>query len=457
MSTAAHLLDDYALKTTGKPVATRPLSRGAARIRAVESEQAQTEEDEKPTTDWPAPMGAAARHGIVGNILELIEPHTEADGAAILAHLLIGFGNMVGHGPFVNTNGDRQHANENVLLAGPSATGRKGSAWSYPRRLLDLVDPTWTAQRIKGGLSSGEGLIHNVRDPNGDDPGEADKRLLVFETEFGSVLKVIRRDGNNLSATLRNAWDAEGTLATLTRNTPQRATGSHISTVGHITGDELRRLTQQGDVANGFLNRYLIVAARRSKCLPDGGAPSEQGMQTMASVLRDVAHRSKGVAEVTRDSEARDLWHSVYEGLTEPRAGLLGSATSRAAPHVIRLALIYTLLDGLSVMGRPHLEAALAVWRYVEDSTAFFLGQALGDPVADGILQALRANPEGLTRSDMYRLSNGHWTREDVRPALDRLVQDGLARPRKKATKGRSAEVWVSANYAKEEKEGGGE
>ena len=39
------------------------------------------------------------------------------------------------------------------------------------------------------GLASGEGLIWAVRDPHGPDPGAADKRLLVIEPEFASVLR----------------------------------------------------------------------------------------------------------------------------------------------------------------------------------------------------------------------------------------------------------------------------
>ena len=50
-----------------------------------------------------------------------------------------------------------------------------------------------------------------------EDEGVKDKRLLVFEGEFANVLKVLRREGNTLSPTLRNAWD-NGRLNTLTKN-----------------------------------------------------------------------------------------------------------------------------------------------------------------------------------------------------------------------------------------------
>ena len=54
-------------------------------------------------------------------------------------------------------------------------------------RLITGADPAITS-RILTGLSSGEGLIYAVRDPAGQDPGASDRRLLVIEPEFVSVL-----------------------------------------------------------------------------------------------------------------------------------------------------------------------------------------------------------------------------------------------------------------------------
>jgi hypothetical protein len=54
-----------------------------------------------------------------------------------------------------------------------------------------------------------------------------DKRCLVVEAEFARVLNMTARDGNILSAVIRDAWD-HGRLRTMTRFDPLRATGAHI-------------------------------------------------------------------------------------------------------------------------------------------------------------------------------------------------------------------------------------
>src|SRR5207249_3881129 len=92
---------------------------------------------------------------------------------------------------------------------------------------------------------------------------------LVVETEFGGVLRALERDGNKLSALVRQSWDS-GNLSSLTKS-PLKATKAHISIIGHITSEELLKLLSRIDAANGFANRFLWFAVRRARLLPFGG------------------------------------------------------------------------------------------------------------------------------------------------------------------------------------------
>ena len=102
------------------------------------------------------------------------------------------------------------------------------------------------------------------------DIGVEDKRLLIIEPELASVLERMQRDGNTLSAVLRQGRDG-GRFDTLVKNNQATATGAHLSLVGHITTEELRRKLSATEQANGFANRFLWVFSRRSKLLPFGG------------------------------------------------------------------------------------------------------------------------------------------------------------------------------------------
>src|SRR3954470_10096348 len=96
------------------------------------------------------------------------------------------------------------------------------------------------------------------------DEGVEDKRLLVMESEFASVLKMTRREGNTLSPVMRLGWDG-GRLQVLTKKDPMKATGAHISILGHITIAELLRYLTETESANGFANRYQYLLVKRSK------------------------------------------------------------------------------------------------------------------------------------------------------------------------------------------------
>lgn len=401
--------------------------------------------------NWPAPLDKAAFHGIAGEITRAIEPHTEADPAAILLQLLGAAGSIIGRGPHVRVEGDEHHGNIFIVNIGDTSKGRKGTSWGRVQSVFEhIVDP-WADERVLSGLSSGEGLIWAVRDAihrvdDGKevtvDPGIDDKRLLVLESEFASTLRVLERDGNTLSALVRQAWD-KGNLRTLTKNSAAVATGAHISIIGHITADELRRYLTRTEAGNGFANRFLFCCVKRSKCLPEGGGDVD--LAPYAQRLAMIASKARTFGRVSFDDVARVAWRQVYPDLSEGRPGLLGAVTSRAEAQTLRLALIYALLNESPTIGADHLRAALAVWEYCEQSARYVFGCSVGDPVADDLLRAIRSSgANGMTRTEMRDLFKRNRSGAEIGTALELLSRLGHIHSRQvDDTGGRPAEVWV--------------
>jgi hypothetical protein len=237
-------------------------------------------------------------------------------------------------------------------------------------------------------------------------------------------------------------WDT-GSLRTLTKNSPAKATDAHGSIIGHITRDELRRYLGSTEAGNGFANRFQWVCVRRSKVLPEGGRLGEVNFAPFAQRLNDAVSFAKQAGELRRDEKARELWFDVYERLSEGRPGLVGAVTSRAEAQVMRIACIFALLDCSHAIRRPHLEAALEIWRYADDSARFIFGDDLGDPVADEIMRALRGAPDGLTRTQIRDMFGRHRSGQTSR-ALGNLLELGLAYSKPEETDGRPAERWFA-------------
>ncbi|HVA19922.1 MAG TPA: hypothetical protein VMU55_07095, partial [Solirubrobacteraceae bacterium] len=160
---------------------------------------------------FPAAVDKAALHGPAGKFVLATEPHSEAHPMALLAQFLVAFGTACGRGAHYQVEADHHYPNQFCVLVGPSAKGRKGSSWGHARRVLKDADPSFVEGCLVSGLSSGEGLIAQVRDPVNEHDAEApaDKRRLVLEQEFAQVLKVLSREGNTLSPIVRQAWDGD--------------------------------------------------------------------------------------------------------------------------------------------------------------------------------------------------------------------------------------------------------
>lgn len=407
-----------------------------------------------PPNDRPKPPAPDAYYGLPGQITEAIEPHTESDPVAILGQLLALCGSAMGPRPRFRVEGTTHGTNLFTLCVGETSRGRKGTSLKQAEAPVRMAAASWAEECNTRGLSSGEGVIHAVRDPtlkivDGKqqitDAGVDDKRLLIAETEFSSALRVMGRDGSILSAVLRHAYDG-GDLRVMTRNNPLRASGTHISVIGHITADELRRELTTTEAGNGFANRFIFLSVFRSKELPDGGEAHRIDWQPIVDELRGAFDYAGSLTKpITRNAEARALWHALYPGLTAGCPGMLGSLTSRGEAHVTRLALIHAVLDCSPVVTADHLCAAVALWEYSERSCRHIFGDALGDPVADDALRALRQEgEEGLTRTQIRDLFGRHKRSDRIDSALALLATAGRARMVRRETGGRPVEVWVA-------------
>ena len=90
----------------------------------------------------------------------------------------------------------------------------------------------------------------------------------------------------------------------------------------------------------------------------------------------------------------------------------------------MRLACLYALLD-LSDTVRPiHLRAALALWRYCEASARFVSGESRADPLADELLELIRAAPDGLTEQEIRDHFQRHQKGAEIGRALRILARE---------------------------------
>ena len=398
-------------------------------------------------------LDEVALHGLAGDVARTIFQYSEANMAALLSNFLVLYGNCLGAGPHVRVEHTTHPFRLFAVLVGISGTARKGTSLSALKYLFRLVDESWAAECITGGLSSGEGLVYHVRDPvytldnKGErkvaDPGVDDKRLLLVEEEFSSTLKMAERQGNIVSEIIRRAFDT-GNLATLTKNSPTRATGAHISILAHITQTELLQRLSQVEQANGYANRFLWLMVGRSKFIArPKGVPGPE-LDRLAWRLQESFNQARRLTEIDFDDETLAVWEDLYPALSNAGDGLGGALCNRADLHTLKLAGLYAVIDGSAVIQLPHLRAALGLWEYVAASTKCIFGDALGDPIQDTIYAALQQHPAGLTRTEIAALFAKHVKSDVIERGLTFLRHVGRVRQETHPTSGRPTEHWYA-------------
>jgi 5S rRNA maturation endonuclease (ribonuclease M5) len=88
-------------------------------------------------SEFPEPLSDAAFHGLAGDIVRRMEPHTEADRAALLIQILVVFGNVIGRAAYAVADGSRHCVNLFAVLVGESSKSRKGTSLAHVLRIFE--------------------------------------------------------------------------------------------------------------------------------------------------------------------------------------------------------------------------------------------------------------------------------------------------------------------------------
>ena len=287
----------------------------------------------------PPPVTSAMFPGILGELVELSCCATESSAACVGIHLLVGLGSLIGPGPHVRVGATRHGVNLFALVVGPTATGRKGRRKNVALLPLQaLGDPDW---QVASGLSSGEGVIFHVRDPqygidkkSGErivvDAGAEDKRLFIVQTEFSQPLEKTQRRGEHPEQRAAGRLGRRLVLRTLTRTAPLVATAAHVSLIGHTTREDLRAHLGDLSIADGFGNRFMYVATQRVRDLPDPDELTEDVLHPIVDELRRVVAFAQGAGRLPRTPEAAATWRVAYRELARGEPGLAGALLAGA-------------------------------------------------------------------------------------------------------------------------------
>jgi hypothetical protein len=188
--------------------------------------------------------------------------------------------------------------------------------------------------------------------------------------------------------------------------------------VGLITWAELLEVLKDSEMASGFVNRRLTMLVHRVRKISRPGKMTEPDkikerdaiVAYLEEVLKWIESRKNDVdpvegtvgLKIVWSDEAGKVWDTFYNGLGDDDPEYL----TRAEVFVMRLGMIYALLDRSDTIRLAHLEAALAVWSYAEQSSR----QVYGNPIPSNVVKLMsRALAAGyLKRGAVNNLFGRH-------------------------------------------------
>jgi hypothetical protein len=147
---------------------------------------------------------------------------------------------------------------------------------------------------------------------------------------------------------------------------------------------------------------------------------------------------------VTLSKEVEYYWGEgggCYERLTKDYPGVVGCVINRAEAQVLRLAMIYALLDRQHTIELDHVYAALAVWDYCRKSAIRIFNGRERNNVSQRVIDALEGGSK--TGTELYAMFHNHVTKNNLMTALSDLEAADKIRVKVTPTNGRPKTTYL--------------
>lgn len=340
-------------------------------------------------------LATEGKYGLLAKIAETLSKGTEAHFEAILMQLLtvvsISIPRELKTLPFgANVTEHRV----NSLIIAPTGGG-KGLSDDQVAALIEVATnlaskedkelpfPLYAAI-LSGGLSSGEGLSNHLRDS--ENPNSDDKRLVIIEAEFQSVLSKSHGKESILSATIRKLFDGK-TLTSMTKSDPYVCSAPHVAIIGHMTPSELCHELSNSAIANGFANRFPVICLFRKKAVPFPTVTDKAVLESLARDLNDVMYWANSDSNELYYSDCyRKLYEEQYERLKSlgPDDSVEQKLMTRASHYATMYSMLFAICDKSNAVTAKHLEAALAWVDYWHSSIRYIFNTERAEKIAAG-------------------------------------------------------------------------
>lgn len=370
----------------------------------------------------------AAFVGWIGEYHDLVAPTTEAPSAYHLGVGLALAGSIIGRRICTEYNSDPLYTNLFLVLVGESNKSKKDTAIKRATRLLTSQINTKTSVLNHGvhvvtDVGSSTALLQDLQDF---------QNLLLYFTELSRVIGNARRKGTEtILPTLMEAFDTPTVMHNRSMASPIEAKFPYVSMMAATQPAILADLMTGSDMMSGFANRLFFVCG--SPTSPMAIAPSldREALTALLMRLWQVRQSYEEGAALSMSRDAQELWKDWYdrEWYLEEESVEMESLKQRHHVMIQKIALLYSICDGLREITLEHLQRAIQIrdwmwWNLQPLAQAW--GRSIDGQIEELITVTLKRHGAMKRRDLQIKCSRRKWSSVEFARVFDAMVRNGM-------------------------------
>ena len=374
-------------------------------------------------------MPEIAWRGLFKDYRDLVAETTEASDAFHYAAFLQVLGCMLGRRLCVYHAG-QQFPNFYTCVVGRSGLTRKDTASARGRIVLerlhvyhdDNVNPPF---KIVRGIRSYEGLLDELA-------GDGKIRLILLGELLSLFAKAGQQSLSNIIPSLTELYDCPDLLNPPVHQEVKPAKAPFLSIMAGTTQDWLQKALTEKDIYGGFANRWLYFYGLPKNPMPNPPKIDQDELNHLVSRLNHIRDWAANVpqGEIHISDEASKLFETFYNTEFYPccqQPGLIPALIVRIQDFIWKIGLLYAVEAECETISGDHLEAAIAVGKYLEESVVQVFasfGESKGKKDEMRVLEHLRGKGGPVKYRDVHR--NLNFSSAELEAVVKPLIQLGL-------------------------------
>jgi len=254
------------------------------------------------------------------------------------------------------------------------------------------------------GIRSYEGLLDELA-------GERKIRLIQLGELLSLLAKAKQNSLGNIIPALAELYDSPDLLnPPVHQKDVKPAKEPFLSIMAGTTQAWLQKALTETDIYGGFANRWCYFYGLPKDPMPNPPKVDPDKRNELVRELNQIRSWAEDVpkGEITISDEANALFEEYYREYYRrcQQPGLIPTLIVRIQDFVWKIALLYAADTMSEVISADHLEAAIAVGKYLEASvTEVFasFGMSGGKAKENKLLDFLRTEGEPVPEREVYR------------------------------------------------------